>query len=187
MGYVATQDLPPGTCVLIEEPMVRGWSEEQIGKRLGLESIQYLLEMNNAESIVECMEELHPMKQKVDDVFRDGPSAELSTTVDPLDKIQIVDMMTDMNNDVSHDEQVKALVTYAKEHNINNSDGIPLHDRDINRLLLTLRYNGFDSGLYLHFSMFNHSEYCLLPLPYNSSYDSSSLTPVVAVLMIIPR
>lgn len=31
-------------------------------------------------------------------------------------------------------------------------------DRDINRLLLTLRYNGFDSGLYIHFAIFNHNE-----------------------------
>jgi hypothetical protein len=31
-GYVASRDLPPGTCVLIEEPLVDGWSDEQMGK-----------------------------------------------------------------------------------------------------------------------------------------------------------
>ncbi|KAL7538918.1 hypothetical protein ACHAXR_011177 [Thalassiosira sp. AJA248-18] len=153
-GYVATQDIPPGTCVLIEEPLVKGWSEHQMGKRLGLESIQYLLEMKDAKSILGCMEELHPRKEN--DVFR--YISRMSTTTDPLDRTQIVDMLSDMNSDTSHVQQVKALVTYANEHKITNSDGSPLDDRDINRLLLTLRYNGFDSGLYLHFSMFNHCE-----------------------------
>jgi hypothetical protein len=31
-GYVASRDLPHGTCVLIEEPVVDGWSDEQMGK-----------------------------------------------------------------------------------------------------------------------------------------------------------
>jgi len=185
-GYVATQDLPPGTCVLIEEPCVKGWSEEQVGKRLGLESIRYLLEMEreggddddngdaggggDAQSIVRCMEELHPRKEKVDALFReDDPRVEPSSAtipaatasnvaMDPLDKIQIVDMISDMINDASHVQQAKALVAYAKERGVTNSDGSPLVERDIHRLLLTLRYNGFDSGLYLHFSMFNHNE-----------------------------
>ena len=151
-GYVASQDLPPGTCVLVEEPMVKGWSSEQVGKRLGLESIQYLLEMENAKSIIGCMEELHPRKENVHQVFADG-------SPETLDRIQIVDLMSEMNKNTSHAQQVTSLVAYAKEHNITNfSDGSPLDARDINRLLLTLRYNGFDSGLYLHFSMFNHSE-----------------------------
>ena len=153
-GLVATQDLLPGTCILIEEPLVKGWSEQQMGKRLGLESIQYLLDMNDAKSIVECMEELHPRKEKVDIIFR-----EVSYQSDALDRSQIVDMISDMNsNNASHVQQVEALVKHAQKHNIKNSDGSPLDDRDINRLLLVLRYNGFDSGLYLHFSMFNHGE-----------------------------
>ena len=74
-----------------------------------------------------------------------------------MDKVQIVDMIS---NDASHndDQQVKALVSYAKVRDITNSDGSVLNERDIHRLLLTMRYNGFDSGLYLHFSMFNHNE-----------------------------
>ena len=155
-GYVAMQDLPPGTCVLIEEPFVKGWSEEQMGKRLGLESIHHLLEMENANQIIECMEELHPRKQNVMDVFH--ASLSNSTSIDPLDKIQIVDMIADMDNDTTHAQQVESLIHLAKERKLSNSDGSHFTSQDINRLLLTLRYNGFDSGLYLHFSMFNHDE-----------------------------
>ncbi|KAL9186918.1 hypothetical protein ACHAXT_010638 [Thalassiosira profunda] len=160
-GWVATQELPPGTCILIEEPLVKGWSDEQMGKRLGLESVRYLLGMENASSIVKCMEELHPKRRKVEDVLKvsgEESSAKSDAPIDPLDTIQIIDMMADMNRDASHVQQVEALLKDAKERNVTNSDGSPLEDRDINRLLLAMRYNGFDSGLYMHFAMFNHSE-----------------------------
>jgi hypothetical protein len=152
-GYTAQHDLPPGTCILIEEPFVKGWSEQQMGKRLGLESIQHLFERDNAQSIVQCMEELHPTKVKVDSVYQ-GNADEIS----PLDKIQILDMISSADSDASHYEEVQSLINYAKDKGINNSDGTNLNSRDINRLLLTMRYNGFDSGLYLHFSIFNHDE-----------------------------
>mmetsp|Transcript_7458 Transcript_7458/g.18496 ORF Transcript_7458/g.18496 Transcript_7458/m.18496 type:complete len:601 (+) Transcript_7458:68-1870(+) len=158
-GYIAAQDLPPGTCVLIEEPLVKGWSDRQMGRRLGLESIQHLLQMDDAKKIVECMEELHPSKEKVLGVLgKDDKEGESLATIDPLDRTQIVDMISDMNSNEAYIQQVQELVMYAKERSITNSDGSSVDDRDINRLLLTLRYNGFDSGLYLHFSMFNHNE-----------------------------
>lgn len=155
-GYTAISDLPPGTCILIEEPLVKGWSEQQMGKRLGLESIQHLFEMDpaSAQSIVQCMEQLHPTKDKVDSVFHEKKIEEIS----PLDKIQIVDMISSLHSDPSHCQQVQALVEYAKSKDITNSDGTNLNSRDITRLLLTMRYNGFESGIYLHFSIFNHDE-----------------------------
>lgn len=159
-GYVASRDLPPGTCVLIEEPLVEGWSREQRGRRLGLESVRHLLEGDSAGCVVGCMEELHPRKERVDRAFRaerseDGSS---SAEIDLLDRIQIVNVISRIEGDASHLEEAKALAVYAKKRNIANSDGTPLCERDITRLLLALRYNGFDSGLYLHFAMFNHSE-----------------------------
>ena len=155
-GYIATQDLPPGTCVLIEQPIVKGWSEAQMGKSLGLESIQYIFERDDAKLVIQCMEELHPRREKVLEMYKEG--AEIATYVNSLDGTQIIDMVSNMNSDTSHVQQVKSLVAYAKDHNITNSDGSHIEDVDINRLLLTLRYNGFDSGLYLHFSMVNHNE-----------------------------
>ena len=154
-GYVASHDLPPGTCVLIEEPLVDGWSDEQMGKRLGLESIRYLLQLKNAQIIVDSLLELHPKKEKVENVFQ---SLGTNQPVESLDRIQIVDMMATLEKDASFREEQRSLVFLAKEHNICNPDGTFLTARDINRLLLTLRYNGFESGLYLHFSMFNHNE-----------------------------
>ena len=154
-GYIATQDLSPGTCVLIETPIIKGWSAEQMGKKLGLESIQYILEQHHAKDIIQCMEELHPRREKVLEVYS---QLNVAKEVNTLDRDQIVDMMTNMNNDTVHVEKAKTLIAYANEHNITNSDGTSIDERDINRLLLTLRYNGFDSGLYLHFSMINHNE-----------------------------
>ena len=154
-GYVASQDLPPGTCVLIEEPLVDGWSDDQMGKQLGLESIRYLLEHENGQLNVDCLQELHPRRAKVNQVFK---IYEAGDEIDSLDRIQIVDMMDMLEKDTTHREQQQALVTLARKRNICNPDGSPLSSRDVNRLLLTLRYNGFESGLYLHFSMFNHNE-----------------------------
>jgi len=156
-GYIATQDLPPGTCVLIEKPIVKGWSEAQMGKKLGLESIQYIFERDDAKLAIQCMEELHPRREKVLEIYKEAVDAATSD-VDSLDGTQIIDMISNMNSDTSHVQQVKSLVEYANDHNITNSDGSHIEDIDINRLLLTLRYNGFDSGLYLHFSMVNHNE-----------------------------
>mmetsp|Transcript_7909 Transcript_7909/g.16483 ORF Transcript_7909/g.16483 Transcript_7909/m.16483 type:complete len:657 (+) Transcript_7909:103-2073(+) len=169
-GYVALRDLPPGTCVLIEEPYVEGWSEGQMGKELGLESIRHLLRLGGgsgkrAGEVLGALEELHPRREKVEEVF--AVLNELGTTgggngdvdgVEPLDRIQIVNMMKDMEGDFNHVNEVQSLLAMAKEENITNSDGSPLNSRDINRLLLALRYNGFESGIYLHFSMFNHDE-----------------------------
>jgi hypothetical protein len=67
-------------------------------------------------------------------------------------------MMSSLEKDASYLEQQQSLVLLAKECGIINPDGSSLTTMDINRLLLTLRYNGFESGLYLHFSMFNHDE-----------------------------
>jgi len=156
-GYIATLDLPPGTCVLLEQPIVKGWSEAQMGKRLGLESIQYIFERDDAKLVIQCMEELHPRREKVLEIYKEGVDAATSD-VDSSDGTQIIDMISNMNSDTSHIKQVKSLVEHAKDHNITNSDGSYIEDIDINRLLLTLRYNGFDSGLYLHFSMVNHNE-----------------------------
>jgi hypothetical protein len=156
-GYVAAQDLPPGTCVLVEEPFVNGWSEQQLGKSLGLESIHHLLELEGAKTIVGCMEELHPRKQKVDDVFASLGSDGVSS-INPLDRIQIVDMMASMEEDTSYCQDAQSLATLANDRGVTNTDGSPLTTRDISRLLLTMRYNGFDSGIYLHFAMFNHDE-----------------------------
>lgn len=148
-GYIASEDLPPGTCVLVEEPIVAGWSDEQMGKQLGFESVRYILENQNAREILHCMEELHPRREAVESIFNLEAGR-----IEPIDKVQIVDMMSDMTDD----DEIKSLLEISTRKGITNSDGTNQTARDVKRLLLALRYNGFDSGLYLNFAMFNHSE-----------------------------
>ena len=185
-GYVASIDLPPGTLILVEEPLVDGWSEGQLGRKLGLESIRHILEGEDKNAVVGCLEELHPRRARVDDVMRrrrgrddavavdddedrEGSSkdekgaaaaAASSTTAsaDALVEAQISNMMSEMECDDDHVAGARSLVSYAKRRSVTNSDGSPLDAIDVKRMLLTMRYNGFDSGLYLHFSMFNHDE-----------------------------
>ena len=191
-GYVAYIDLPPGALVLVEEPLVDGWSEGQLGRELGLESVRHILEGGDANDVVGCMEELHPRRARVDDVVRrrrrrgrdddavavvvdgdgdrggspkdergGGAAAAASSTTasaDALEAAQISDMMSEMEGDGDHAAGARSLVSYAERRSVTNSDGSPLDAIDVNRMLLAMRYNGFDSGLYLHFSMFNHDE-----------------------------
>jgi hypothetical protein len=188
-GYVASIDLPPGTLILVEEPLVDGWSESQLGRKLGLESIRHILEGDDANVVVGCMEELHPRRARVDDVMRrrrrrsrsrsrddavavdddedrevsskdeKGAAAAVASTT-ALDEAQISSMMSEMESDDErhHVAGARSLIAYAMRRSVTNSDGSPLDAIDVNRMLLTMRYNGFDSGLYLHFSMFNHDE-----------------------------
>ncbi|KAL3817709.1 hypothetical protein ACHAXA_011545 [Cyclostephanos tholiformis] len=177
-GYVASRDLPPGTLILVEEPLVEGWSERQLGRRLGMESIKHIMERKDANVIVRCMEELHPTRARVNDVLRRrrrrirdenidngehmGSSSKkrgLATTYDDnLDEAQIANMISIMERDANHVKMATLLVSYATERSVTNSDGSSIDMDDLGRMLLALRYNGFDSGLYLHFSMFNHAE-----------------------------
>ncbi|KAL7487179.1 hypothetical protein ACHAW6_012795 [Cyclotella cf. meneghiniana] len=172
-GYVASQDLPPGTCILVEQSIVDGWSEEQMGRRLGLESIKHLLNLDDAQAIVHCLQELHPRKEKVEQVFQTIETGD--RCIDPLDLIQIVEMMSTLEKDVSFRKDSQSLVDFAEERKICNPNGSPFSARDISRMLLALRYNGFESGLYLHFSMFNHDEdpNCIKFRPSNESPTST--------------
>ncbi|KAL3781918.1 hypothetical protein ACHAW5_003794 [Stephanodiscus triporus] len=182
-GYVASSDLPPGTLVLVETPLVDGWSDDQRGRRLGLESIRFVLDGDDANFVVRCMEGLHPRRERVNVVLgrrrrrrrRDPPreeeggeAATTATSEVPPDEsssssssdeeAQIASMMDTMDRDADLVDGAKSLVSYAYDKSVTNSDGSPLDVRDVMRMLLVLRYNGFDSGLYLHFSMFNHAE-----------------------------
>ena len=165
-GYVALEDLPPGTLVLVEEPLVVGWSDSQLGRRLGLESIRYILEQNDAAHIVKCIEKLHPQRERVNYVLLCGDATHLPTkkkksrecSKSLLDEVQILNMISELKQDKQNVNMAQSLVKYATEHSIMNSDKSVITENDIYRMLLTLQYNGFDSGLYLHFCIFNHSE-----------------------------
>mmetsp|Transcript_42622 Transcript_42622/g.49823 ORF Transcript_42622/g.49823 Transcript_42622/m.49823 type:complete len:582 (-) Transcript_42622:59-1804(-) len=161
-GYVAMCDIHPGTLLLMERPFFH-WPSEQLGKPLNLSTIQSILEMEDVDAVqvvVGAMEQLHPTLSLVESAFTSNtqPSDEESRQV-----VQMFHLMKEQfgrSGDGSGDntvDQLVSLVNLAKEKKISSSVSTnTLQERDIVRMLLTLRYNGFGSGVYLHFSMFNH-------------------------------
>lgn len=160
-GYVATEDLAPGTLLLVEEPIFE-WSQKQIGKELGLVSIQDILCQENARDVVKSMEGLYPTLEQVDRIVK-------SQTMDVSrnEKIQIKEMIEIMYLQHSGSEEMQHTIQIAKAF------GIELEEIDILRLLLALRYNGFGSGVYLHFAIFNHDDNanCIKFLPEKNDTD----------------
>jgi len=141
-GYIATQDLEPGTLLLVEQPIFE-WTEDQIGSELGLVSVQAILRHENACAIVKDMQGLYPTKEQVDDFVRNKKA------VSKDEQIQILDMMDVM--DMQHSgKEMNFTLDLARQY------GIDLDEIDVCRMLLAMRYNGFGSGIYLHFAMFNH-------------------------------
>jgi hypothetical protein len=88
------------------------------------------------------MEDFHPTKQDVDE----GSG----------DKVQVQDMMQLLRSQHEDDDRLDAFVQLAKARNLSCRDGSELTARDILRLLLAMRYNGLESGIYRHVAMLNH-------------------------------
>ena len=160
-GYVAAKDLQPGTLVLIEEPIM-DWPEEQIGSALSLVSVQHILNHPNAQRIIHDMEELHPTKRICSQLLKDK-GGHVSTDnnekddVDDDNSIQVVAMMKEVQKTHKDNNRLKQMVIVAKHKSLTNLDGTDLTDLDMLRILLALRYNGIESGLYLHVAMMNHN------------------------------
>jgi hypothetical protein len=74
---------------------------------------------------------------------------------------------TDMDTDP---EAVTELLLLAEQRGVRCRNGAPLTENDIFRLLLALRYNGLESGIYRHVAMLNHDDYpnCAKFLPDNA-------------------
>jgi len=140
-GFVATRNLAPGTLVLVEEPVME-WSDAQIGKALDLVSVRQLLNHEGAQSILQDMEDFHPTKEAVDEGTGDDA--------------QIQEMMQSLLAQYDDDERLGKFVELAQERNLKCRNGSQLTSRDIVRLLLALRYNGLESGVYRHVAMLNH-------------------------------
>lgn len=140
-GFVATSHLEPGTLVLVEKPVMT-WSEAQIGKALDLISVKQILQHENAQSILHDMEDFHPIKEQVDD--KSG------------DNVQIQEMMQSLLVQFEEDDRLSDYVQLARDLNLTCRNGSELVGQDIVRLLLALRYNGLESGVYKHVAMLNH-------------------------------
>jgi len=143
-GCVAERDLSPGTLLLVEEPLA-SWSVED--NSLDLTTIHNLLERPNAQQIVHDLEHFHPTRQAIDD----------DDEVDS-DQEQVEGMMKTMRLQYGEGSELKNAVRLAAEKKIHNSDGAALSETDLLRLLLSLRYNGLETGIYRYAAMLNHSD-----------------------------
>jgi hypothetical protein len=56
-------------------------------------------------------------------------------------------------------DELPAFVDLAKLKGLGNRNGTVINGRDLVRVLLALRYNGFESGVYLYLAMLNHDSY----------------------------
>eukprot|EP00551_Chaetoceros_affinis_P010270 CAMPEP_0203681540 /NCGR_PEP_ID=MMETSP0090-20130426/43023_1 /ASSEMBLY_ACC=CAM_ASM_001088 /TAXON_ID=426623 /ORGANISM="Chaetoceros affinis, Strain CCMP159" /LENGTH=546 /DNA_ID=CAMNT_0050550055 /DNA_START=80 /DNA_END=1717 /DNA_ORIENTATION=- len=172
-GYIATEDLNPGTLLLVEEPVFK-WPEEQIGSELGMLSVQAIMEHEFAQAIVHDIESLYPTRLDVDRVCRKNDGENLiELAAESNEKIQVRDMVEIMQMQHSGGRELEKVMDEAKRKKITcsdqNSSLKAVDEIDVMRMLLALRYNGFDSGLYLHFAMFNHDDdaNCVKYLPEN--------------------
>ena len=181
-GYIATEDLKPGTLLLVEEPVFK-WPEEQIGSELGLSSIQAIMDDQLAQDIIVDIELLYPTKSEVDTLCRSNSNIKNQVQVDvgSNEKIQIKDMIEIMQMQHSEGKELKRVLESAKGITITDSSTVggnssrAIDEIDVMRMLLALRYNGFDSGLYLHFAMFNHNDdaNCIKYLPEENKSSSA--------------
>lgn len=165
-GFCALKNLDPGTIILIEEPVME-WAEDQVGKKLNLSTIQCLLEHPQSKLLVHWLESFHPLKITVDQ----GPVA--SNRSDE----QLWQMIEEIKMECK-DEQILDLVNLAERQGIVCRDSSPISDTDILRMLLCIRYNGLESGLYLYAAMLNHSCHpnCAKFLPQSGQTHSEVVT-----------
>lgn len=142
-AFVAERDLQPGTLIVVEKPSIE-WPPDQVGKELGLVSVRHILNHTEAQKLVHNLEDFHPTKEGVDALKAE-------------EDVQVREMIESFEQSLS--DTLPATVELAKSKGFSNRDGTLLAARDIVRLLLALRYNGFESGVYLHLAMLNHDCY----------------------------
>ena len=144
-GYVATSDLPAGTLVMVDKPIME-WPEEQLGKELSLLTVKYLLDHRNAAKILADLEDFYPTKTVVDAAEQSENPEQIETMMDKLRE----------KYGNKQNSLLSKLVEHAANRNVQNRNGTSLTSTDILRLFLSLRYNGLESGVYKHVAMLNH-------------------------------
>jgi SET domain len=183
-GYVAAQNLEPGTLVLVEEPAMP-WPQEQLGRPLGLISIRHLILEHPA--LVQSMEFFHPTKEDVDHhAYEDDKREQIG---------RMFEVLQSEDDPPLQEEQIQQLVTLARERDVTSRNGSALNALDILRLFLALRYNGLETGVYRHVAMLNHDCHpnCAKLLPQDNQLYSEVRTtrPVLAgeslTISYVPR
>lgn len=151
-GCVANRNLAPGTLVLVEEPLVAWSMDDHHPLDLNLDAIRWLFEHNQASEIVQAMEHFHPTKEAVDEIEVTLPGSDTAA------EEQVEKMMHTMRLLYSEDSAMPLLMAIAAKRSLQNSNGSMIKENDIFRLLLAIRYNGLESGIYLYSAMLNHAD-----------------------------
>ena len=175
-GYVASSSISAGTLIMVEEALILWPSPNMI---VDLNLISYILQQPNAARIVHAMEHLYPTKFQVDNLNKENQEQcdPLSNNMETSVHFQIMDMINMYKAQISEEStEMRDLIQFALEMNVGNSSNNTRLDRlDILRLLLALRYNSLETGIFLHAAMLNHAD---IPncVKFRSSSSSSSST-----------
>lgn len=143
---IASEDLRPGSLLLLEKPLV-SWSPER--NRLDLDFVRMVISTcSNVEQLLHCVEDLHPTKDDVDGIhIKEGSQI-----------YQIQQMMEDLDIEYEDNPGVDTILEQLSSQNISNAGGTTFRRADLLRFLLALRYNGLETGLYMYTSMLNHND-----------------------------
>jgi hypothetical protein len=149
-GYVAKEMLQPGTLVLVEEPIL-AWPEGE-AFTIDLERIHVILMSDKAQQIVRALESFHPTRELVNKTM-------ISPAVPSDCPAQVEDMIQFYRKTIKTDDvQLKTILQVAAVKEVGNADGSPLEEIDVLRMLVALRYNSLETGIYLHVAMLNHAD-----------------------------
>eukprot|EP00977_Amphora_coffeiformis_P005502 scaffold1168_cov167-Amphora_coffeaeformis.AAC.35 len=149
-GYIAVQDLPPGTLVMLEDPIL-AWPEGETSS-IDLERVQVILMNNKANEVVSTMESFHPTRVLVNETVGRGV-----TSSNPS---QIEDMIQHYREAIQEgDLRLDTILELAAAKEVTNSDGSPTTKLDVLRMLVALRYNSLETGIYPHVAMLNHDDF----------------------------
>lgn len=147
------RDLTPGTLVLVEEPMMTWENSSDSPLNLAetdfdvLSGLEQILKHPKRGAIVKAMEGLHPTKQDME-----AAASNSCTLVDPVLQEQITSRLTKLRAQYAEDDRFHECVRLVKTLLPDDNDSSTL------RLLLVLRYNALQGGLFLYAAMLNHGE-----------------------------
>jgi len=186
-GYIAQTLMRAGALIMIEEALVT-WPTDNMD--VDLKMILFLLQKPNAAEILATLQHLHPTLTIIDEVHsmsdEENKGVAETTAISSSLQAQVKDMMDEYDKALSvgegaADDPIEHMLLFAKEINIQNADKTALSRQDILRILVALRYNSLETGIYLHVAMLNHAD-----VPNCVKFKSSGLSEVRAIRDIQP-
>ena len=162
-GYVAQNFIPAGSLIMIEESLV-SWPTDNM--EIGVDMLLFLMQQQDIHPVLGAIEHLYPTKNLIDSLYNEGKALEAKFDESPVLKTQVKEMMmeydqsyhqTDKGDD--DDDVLDQLIQFCAQSNIRNpGDKSELSRTDILRILVALRYNSLETGIYLHIAMLNHED-----------------------------